>query len=372
MNAASLARRGVQAAAVLATMAALAAAAVLPLADDAAPAARRAPAAAAGLAAADVVVQRNAAGTAYEGVVEALRQTTLAAQVPGAVVELPVRAGDRVRAGQVLVRLDARTAEQAAAAGAAQVRAARASLDMATREFERQQQMFVHGATSQAALDRADAAFKTAQAESAAQLAHAAAAKTQSELHVIRAPYAGVVAGVAVVLGDMAMPGRPLLTLYDPTALRVSAAIPLTAGTAAAARGGSFAAQAEVPGAVTGLVRPLRVQLLPTADAASHTMTLRLDLPPHGAIAPGMFARAWLPGADTDGGTSANDRLFVPAQALLRRSELDAVYVIGRNGQALLRQVRPGRSDGNQVEILAGVAAGERVALDPQAAARMR
>ena len=63
---------------------------------------------------------------------------------------------------------------------------------------------------------------------------------------------------------------------------------------------------------------------------------------------------------------------WLPSQALVRRSELAAVYVIGRDGKPLLRQVRPGRSDGSQVEILSGVAAGERVALDPQAAARVR
>jgi multidrug efflux pump subunit AcrA (membrane-fusion protein) len=102
---------------------------------------------------------------------------------------------------------------------------------------------------------------------------------------------------------------------------------------------------------------------------ASHTLELRLDLPPDTEAAPGMFARAWLSGPARALG---NARLFVPAQALVRRSELAAVYVIGRDGKPVLRQVRPGRSEGSQVEILSGVAAGERVALDPQAAARIR
>jgi membrane fusion protein, multidrug efflux system len=62
----------------------------------------------------------------------------------------------------------------------------------------------------------------------------------------------------------------------------------------------------------------------------------------------------------------------VPSEALVRRSELVGVYVIGHDGKPALRQVRPGRSVGSQVEVLSGVAAGERVALDPQAAARLR
>ena len=81
---------------------------------------------------------------------------------------------------------------------------------------------------------------------------------------------------------------------------------------------------------------------------------------------PGMFARAWLPvsaGADT--------RLYVPARAVVRRAELSAVYVLGSEGRPLLRQVRLGRIQGNTVEVLAGVSAGERVVLDPQAASRL-
>lgn len=319
------------------------------------------------IASAAVAAQSDSASTAYEGVVEATRQTIVAAQVSGAVVALQVRAGDKVHAGQVLMRIDARAADQTAAAGAAQARAARAAMDMATSDFERQQQLFAQGFISQAALDRAHASFKTTQAEASAQLANAAAARTQSDFYIVKAPYGGVVANVSVVLGDMAMPGRPLLTLYDPTALRVTAAIPQTA---AAELVGSLAAQAEIPGAAAGLVKPVRVQLLPTVDVASHTLELRLDLPANTNAAPGMFARAWLSGADAGGAGGA--RLFVPSQALVRRSELAAVYVIGQDGKPMLRQVRPGRGVDGQVEILSGVAAGERVALDPQAAARIR
>jgi membrane fusion protein, multidrug efflux system len=300
----------------------------------------------------------------YDGVVEALRQTVVAAQVPGAVVALHVKAGDRVQAGQVLLRLDARAAEQTAAAGAAQVRAARAAQEAAAREFDRQRQLFAKNYISRAALDRAEAQFKSTQAESAAQLASAGAARTQSDFYVVRAPYAGVVAEVAVVLGDMAMPGRALLTLYDPAALRVKAAVPQTA---ALQPNAASQAQAEIPG-VPGRIQPVRTQLLPTVDPATHTLELRLDLPASLAgVTPGMFARAWLPAA-----ASAGARVYVPNQAVLRRAELTAVYIVRTDGRPLLRQVRLGRLEGERTEILSGVTAGERVALDPQQAARVR
>lgn len=316
------------------------------------------------LATAPVTASGGSLSASFDGVVEAVRQTVVAAQVPGAVIALDVKAGDRVRAGQVLLRLDARAADQTAAAGAAQVRAARATQEAATREFERQKQLFEKNYISRAALDRAEAQHKSAQAEAAAQLASAGAARTQSDFYVVRAPYAGVVADVAVVLGDMAMPGRPLLTVYDPGALRIRAAVPQTA---AARLAGATQPWIEIPG-VAARVQPARSQVLPTVDPATHTLELRLDLPAGvaGAI-PGMFARAWLPDA-----TPGEHRLYVPAQAVLRRAELTGVYVVHADGKALLRQVRLGRADGGRVEILSGVAAGERVALDPQQAARLR
>jgi RND family efflux transporter MFP subunit len=319
------------------------------------------------LVAAPVTARSGAAGVAYEGVVEAVRQTIVAAQVPGAVVGLDVRAGDTVQAGQVLVRIDARAADQTAAAGEAQARAARAELEMASRELERQQKLVAQGFISPAALDRVEAHFKSAEAEASAQAANAAAARTQSGFHVVKAPYAGVVSSVSVVVGEMALPGRALVTLYDPAALRVAAAIPQTA---VAGRAGPLGARAEIPGVIRGLLQPTRTQLLPTVDAASRTLELRLDLPPTNAM-PGMFARAWLPGSTT-APIAGEDRLFVPSNAVVRRSELVAVYVLGRDGKPVLRQVRPGRTEGGEVEILSGVAAGERVALDPQAAARIR
>ncbi|HSW23833.1 MAG TPA: efflux RND transporter periplasmic adaptor subunit, partial [Burkholderiaceae bacterium] len=292
------------------------------------------------LPSAPVVSSGGADVSGFDGVVQAVRQTVVAAQVAGAVVALHVKAGDTVKAGQVLLRLDARAAEQTAAAGAAQVLAARATQEAATRDFERQQQLFEQNYISKAALERAEAQYKASQAEAAAQLAAAGAARTQSGFYVVSAPYDGIVSDVPVVLGDMAMPGRALLTLYDPRSLRVSVAVPQTV--AARLKAGS-AMQVELPGTTAGRITPVKTQLLPTVDPATHTLELRLDLPAGmtGAT-PGMFARAWLPVASSSGA-----RLYVPARAVVRRAELTAVYVLGSDGRALLRQVRLGPVNGD-------------------------
>jgi len=323
-----------------------------------------APAAPPALPTAPVVSSGGGDVSGFDGVVQAVRQTAVAAQVAGAIVALHVKAGDTVKAGQVLLRLDARAAEQTAAAGAAQVQAARATQEAATRDFERQQQLFQQNYISKAALERAEAQYKASQAEAAAQLAAAGAARTQSGFYVVKAPYDGVVSDVAVVLGDMAMPGRALLTVYDPRSLRVSVAVPQTV---AARLKAAPAMQVELPGTTAARITPVKAQLLPTVDPATHTLELRLDLPAGMAGAtPGMFARAWLPVSG-----SAGARLYVPARAVVRRAELTAVYVLGSDGRALLRQVRLGPVSGDNVEVLTGLSAAERVVLDPQAATRL-
>lgn len=319
----------------------------------------------AGLAATPAMVSGSAAASGFDGVVEAVRQTVIAAQVPGAVVELAVKVGDRVSAGQLLLRIDARSADQAAAASDAQVQAARAALTLASQAFNRQQQLFQKQYISQAALERAESEFKSAQAQANAQLAQAGAARTQTGLHVVRAPYAGVVAELAVALGDMAMPGRPLLTLYDPSALRVSASVPQSVATRLAAGDLPKLELAGLPP-----VTPLRLQQLPTADAATHTITLRFDLPANLAgVSPGMFARLWLPtaGRAVPGAAAV---LSVPRTAIVRRAEMTGLYVLDAQGRPLLRQVRLGRIDGDRIEILSGLMAGEPVVTDPQAATR--
>jgi len=315
------------------------------------------------------VVQSSGTGdsASFEGVVEAVRQTVISAQVPGTVVALTVKAGDVVKAGQVLARIDARTADQNVAASDAQVQSARATLEVATKEFERQKQLFAKNYTSQAALERADAQFKATQAQVSAQLAQAGAARTQSGFFVVKAPYAGVVSNVPIALGDMAMPGRALLTLYDPSALRVTAAVPQT-DMARFASGKT--ARIELPGqkGERQWMTPTRVTLLPTTDPGTHTGEIRLDLPTVAEpLAPGTFVRVWVP-VQREGPASA--RLFVPAKAVVRRSEMTGLYVLDSAGHPVLRQVRLGRATDDNIEILSGVAAGERVALDPQAAAR--
>ncbi len=314
-----------------------------------------------------------ATGGVYEGTVEAVRQTQVSAQVAGAVVDLNVKAGDRVRTGQILARVDSRAADQGASASQAQVAAARAQVELAQSNVERQRQLHAESFISKSALDQAESQHRAAVAQWRAAAAQGQVAQTQTAFHVIRAPYDGVVSAVPVALGDMALPGRALLTMYDPKTLRVTAGVPSSdlQGTSLAAAAVSL----RIPALGDDVIQPTRVELLPTVDATTLTQVVRADLPADAAakLAPGQFARMQLNPAAPDPKTTADAAvtLAVPAGAIVRRSELTAVYVLDAQGKPLLRQVRLGQPlGGGDVEVLAGLDAGERVVTQPAKAVR--
>lgn len=244
-----------------------------------------------------------------EGVVEAVRQSVISAQVAGRITQLTVKAGERVTQGQLLVKIDSQAAAQQANASAAQVAAARAQLEVARKDLARQQQLFLKHYISQAALDQAEAQFKATEAGVRGTLAQAGAANTQTGFFTLTAPYAGTVAEVSVEVGDMALPGKPLLTLYDPSEMRVLAALPQS-------KVAQLAPQTAVRLELTTLPQAQRwqqaqsVSVLPTADAGSQTVPVRLTLPAMVArVTPGMFARAHFPLA----GDQQSRLLFRPA-----------------------------------------------------------
>jgi multidrug efflux system membrane fusion protein len=296
--------------------------------------------------------------SSYEGVVEAERQTVIAAQVSGNIVELAIKAGDHVKKGQLLLRIDAHVAAQSAAASKAQIASVQASLELARKELDRQKQLFTQGYISQAAEDRAEAKFKVAEGEVGAQIAQAAAAVAETGFYTVRAPYAGIIAEVPVALGSMAMPGLALLTLYDPSALRVTTNLPQSI-----AIHGLSASMLKMD--ISGQeLTPVHVKILPTVDVRTDTAEIRLALPPQlQTITPGMFARVRL---STSGQTT--DVVKIPLAAVVRRAELTGAYVLDGKNQPLLRQIRLGRTLGDQVEVLSGLSPDDRVAQNAQTA----
>ena len=293
-----------------------------------------------------------------EATVEAVRQATLAAQVAGRVVELNVDAGDHVTRGEVLLRIDAAEASQAVAGAEAGVAQAEAGRIKARSDYERTRSLFERKFVSKSALDQARAALDAADAQVRSAQAGRGQASTVVGYTRVVSPLTGVVAARHVEAGEMAQPGTQLLTVYDPAALRAVADVSQQRLTSLGKL--PLRASVELPDAGRW-VEAAAVTVLPAADARTHTVQVRVDLPAAtSGVVPGSYARVHFLSGE-------RARLVVPATAILRRGELTAVYVADGQGGFSLRQLRLGESVGSAegIEVLAGLRSGETIALDP-------
>ncbi len=290
-----------------------------------------------------------------DGVVEARQQATISAEVAGKIEMVNFDIDDFVEQGEIVLKI--RDQEYIA-----QQKKARAALDEADAnlqdmqlEFKRNEDLRSKKLISQAVFDKTRANLKAAQARKSSSLANLAQAEEQLGYTVVRAPYSGVVVERHVEPGETTSPGQPIMTGYALGQLRVSAYVP----------------QSIISGLRTH--RSARVVLLedgrslevgkitihPFANPRNHSFPVRLDLPEmKNDLYPGMLVKVAL----TIGST---ERILLPQKSLVSRTEVNAVYVLDDAGQLSFRQVRPGNLFGEQVEILAGLDAGESVALDP-------
>jgi len=300
-----------------------------------------------------------------EGVVEAEQSTVVAAQVAAKVVAVAVQVGDTVLPEQYLLRLDDEIAQQQLKLYQAQLKAAQAQWVITEKTLQRQRQLVQQGFIGQAALDAAVTDYQTAQAQLEVLQAQIQSRHREQEFFTLRAPYRGIISQVHTEVGAMATPGMPLLSLYQPERLRVLASLPQSKLADLSLQ----RVQIELPTLATATrwLTPTAMVVLPTADNRSLTQQIRLTLPTASqAIIPGLFARVHVHEAAT-----TFKPLVIPKRAVLRRGELVAVYVVLPPYQAQLRQIRLGKAYGDQVEVLSGLSVGERIALDPDAAAHV-
>ncbi|MDO8266895.1 MAG: efflux RND transporter periplasmic adaptor subunit [Moraxellaceae bacterium] len=308
------------------------------------------------LASAAVAWRQVEATWAGEAVIEAERQSTVAAQTAGRVMAINFRPGDTVKQGQVIMRIDPSVAQQQVTGVQAQVTEARVGLENATREYERFKELFAKNYVSKSQMDTAEANYKSAQARLNTLQASSGQAATTRGFADVTAPYSGVMSALHVELGEMASPGTPLATGFDPAWLRATAQVP-QAWIDAVRRGNR--AMVEVPGTAQW-IKAAKMVVIPSADPRTHTTEVRVYLPEQAnGLLPGQFVRVHFV-------TGTARRLVVPAEAVLRRSEVTGVYVLPDKGRPQLRQVRVGERQGDgSYEVLAGLREGEKVALDP-------
>lgn len=293
----------------------------------------------------------------WDGVVEAVNQATLSAQTAGRVVELPFDVDDYVPAGAVVVRFTDTEQQAAVRRARAQVEAAEAQAAEAEAEYERVRGVFERGLVARSQLDQATARRDAARAQLAAAQALLREAEQQLEYTVVRAPYSGIVTRRHVEIGESVRPGQPLISGLSLGRLRVQVSVPQSDVQAIRTH-----RQARVLLPEGRSLPAQSVTVFPYADPQTHAFRVRVELPEEETgLHPGMTVKV----AFTVG---EGQRLLVPESALVRRSEMQGVFV-RRDGRIALRQLRLGHRFGDRHEVLAGLAEGEEIVLDPIAAA---
>jgi RND family efflux transporter MFP subunit len=291
-----------------------------------------------------------------DGVVEAINRTTVSAQTQGQVQEILFDVDDYVEKDAVIARLKDTEHRARVTQAAAELKSASADLDRTRDELTRVKGLFEKQAVSDSAMDQAIADAKNAQARLESATAGLEQAEEQLRYTEIRAPYSGIVTHRHVELGEIASPGQPIMSGVSLERLRVIVDVPQSV--IPAVRQG-HEVRVYLPDGST--VKADKMTIFPFADLGSNTFKVRVDLPENlKQLFPGMLVK-------TGFVTGDKKELTIPKSAVVYRSEVTGVYVVG-DDRIHFRQVRLGRDLGDVLVVLAGLSEGERVALDPIAA----
>jgi RND family efflux transporter MFP subunit len=303
---------------------------------------------------ATVASQTAASRIEIDGIVVGRLEAVLSSRLAAPVAEVRAVPGETVRAGTVLVRLEARETDAALEGARAALESAKASLTLAKKNRARFERLAERGAAAAVELDRArqDEAGATAAVASAEALARRA--ETDRSQAALAAPFDAVVVEKMVSPGDLAAPGRPLVRLASASGRRVEAAP--GEGEAALLKPGDALEIAIGGRTITGRV----AEIVGAVDPSTRRRTVRVDLPAGEEPPIGSFARLLLAGP-------ATPRLLVPERAVVARGGLEIAWAVGPDERVALRYVRTGGRAGGSVEVRSGLEAGERVVLDPPA-----
>ncbi len=320
------------------------------------------------------------------GVLRARTSAVVSSRLLAPVLAVHVRAGDRVRRGQVLIELDAAAPRAEAARATASVDAARLSADAAAADLAGAKASLtlarathdrirrLHDTRSATPQELDDAVAALAAADARATAAHASRAAAGSVLEAARAgaeaggivagygrllaPFDGVIARRDVDPGTMATPGVPLLVIDDANAPRLEVDLDATR-VAGIGPGHAALVRIDRDGSAAPWVAG-RVAEVARLDSAAPAFRVRIDVTGLPAERAGLFGRARLPAASRDAVTA-------PAAAIVQRGQLTLAFVVGADAVARLRTVRTGDRQDDRVEIVAGLTLGEQVVLHPAA-----
>lgn len=293
------------------------------------------------------------------GTVQPRRESEIASRLLATIQEITVDPGDHVAPGQLLIALDDREIEAQLREAEAAVAAVSADLDVRERDYRRYEQMFAAKAVTKEDYDRIEGAFQATRARFERAQQQVQRIQVMLTYANIKAPDRGIVSDRFADPGDLAVPGKPLMMVHDPTELELHASV--RESLAAHLRPGQrLRVSIDAPHIDTeATVR----EIAPRAEAASRSVLVKVTLPAPSPSADGeqqlysgMFGRLQIP-------IGQRNRVVVAADAVQRIGQLDVVDVITEDNRLERRYVRIGEQIEHDVEVLAGLRIGERVAL---------
>lgn len=326
------------------------------------------------------------------GTVQAKTTTQVSSNIMGRITSLPFSEGDTVSKGQVIIQIDnsenktrfdkanaglkeAQAAlveiDRSAEAAEAGMRTAEANKDIAQKTFDRIRQLHERGSATGQEFDEAQSRVKVATSEvqrAKASVAAILSKKKQIEARIeqaradiaatkvysgyarITAPVSGVIVKKFAEQGAVASPGQPILSIEDNSRYRLEAAVETS-------RSGQVLVGQRVNVKIDALGEPEMygaVAEVLTADPASRTVTVKIDLPATAGLRSGLYGLARFPVAQ-------KEAITVPETALVRRGQLTGVFIVNKEGKAIFRIVTTGTVSDGQIEVLSGLSEGEEI-----------
>ncbi len=272
------------------------------------------------------------------GTVRPKRSASLSPKVSGTIARMLVAPGQTVKAGQLLVEIDAHEIQS-------RLDQAQAVREQAQKDMDRFTKLLAQNTVTKQEFDATQSRFRVAEAA-------AAEAETMLGYTRVAAPFDGIVTAKRADVGDLAAPGKPLVELEDPSAPRLEADLP-EALLGKIKLGDKLAVN--LPSAAVSLDGTVS-EISPAADPVSRTFRVKLDLPGSDGVRSGQFGRVAVPVAEVSA-------MRVPSSAVVVRGQMEIAYVVV-DGRARMRLVKTGKHLGAEVEVVSGLRAGEEIVVE--------
>ncbi|SEM70752.1 efflux RND transporter periplasmic adaptor subunit [Nitrosomonas marina] len=286
---------------------------------------------------------------AWPGTVKSRTVAGIAPRLTALITEIYVNAGDAVKKGDVIARLDERDLRAREKAALAALAGADAHAVRASADKQRISSLFEKEAATRESYDAAVAQAKEARARADQAAGTLHEIRTRLTDTLLRAPFDGIVVKRLKQPGDMGLPGVPVVTLQIPHGLRLEIEIP-------AACAGEFGVGEKVTVRIDTLNQTFSApvdEIIPEMDAQTHSQLIKIGLPAIEGLKPGHFG--WLEQA-----CGQHVALLIPVSAVQYLGQLEIVRVLS-DGRQSMRHIRTGKTIGDRIEVISGLRAGEIV-----------